>query len=361
MKAADQSINQHFNHEEIRQLNFNDVVLSYERIKSGLVKTPLITNQFLNDFFQANIFFKLEALQTTGSFKIRGVLNAILSYQERHKKLPEKIVAVSSGNHAQAIAYACNKLGIKSLIYMAENTSPLKINSTKFYGAEVVVTKKREEANQQSQAKIAERYYYLHPSDHDDIILGQATACFESLKEAGEMEAIFAPCGGGGLVSGCFLASLGLSKNAKVFACEPLLGNDAAISVKSGKIFSFADSPNTIADGARSLSISKRTFNYLNKIAAIMEISEEEIIYFSQWLNNLLKVTVEPTATLAFAGAVRYLKANPHLKRPKILVMISGGNLGFETYQQIWHQNFLNKFMTDISKSDNIGELSVGF
>lgn len=336
---------QNFNYEEIKSLDFKDVVLAYERIRDHVIETPLITNQFLNDYFKAEIYFKIEALQTTGSFKIRGALNAILSYQERYKKLPERIVAVSSGNHAQAIAYACSKLGIKSLIYMAENSSKLKINATKFYGAEVVVTKKREEANQQSQAKIAEGYYYLHPSDHDDIILGQATACFESLKEAGEMNAIFAPCGGGGLVSGCFLASRGLSKNAEVFACEPALGNDAAISVRTGKIYSFSDSPNTIADGARSLSISKRTFNYLTKIAGILEISEEEIIYFSQWLNNLLKITVEPTACLAFAGAVRYLKANPCLQRPKILVIISGGNLGFEAYQQIWRQNFLDEFV----------------
>jgi threonine dehydratase len=343
-KIAGQANAQSLGDQEIRQLNFDDVILAYERIKDKVVKTPLITNPFLNDFFKADIYFKLEAFQKTGSFKIRGVLNAILSYQERHKKLPDKIVAVSSGNHAQAIAYACNELGIKALIYMAQNTSSLKINATRSYGAEVIVTKRRDEANHLAQEMIGKGYYYLHPSDHDDIILGQATACLESLKEAGEMDAIFAPCGGGGLVSGCLLAALGLSKNAKIFACEPLIGNDAAISVKTGKIFTFADSPDTIADGARSLSISKRTFNYLNKIAAILEISEEEIIYFSQWLNNLLKIAVEPTAALAFAGAVQYLRTHSHQSRPKILIILSGGNLGFETYQQIWQKNYLNEF-----------------
>ncbi len=340
-------VNQAINDQEIKQLSFNDVVLTYERIKDKIIKTPLITNQFFNDFFKADIYFKLEAFQKTGSFKIRGVLNAILSYQERHKKLPEKIVAVSSGNHAQAIAYACSKMGIKSLIYMAKNTSSLKIDATRSYGGEVIVTERRQEANYLAQARIAEGYYYLHPSDNDDIILGQATVCFESLKEAGEMDAIFAPCGGGGLVSGSLLAALGLAKNAKIFACEPLIGNDASISVKTGSIFAFTDSPNTIADGARSLSVSKRTFNYLTKIAAILEISEEEIIYFSQWLNNLLKITVEPTAALAFAGAVQYLRTCLNSSRPKILVILSGGNLGFETYQQIWHKNYLDEFRSD--------------
>jgi threonine dehydratase len=337
--------------QEIKQLNFDDVVQAYERIKDKVVKTPLITNQFLNDFFKAEIYFKLEAFQKTGSFKIRGVLNAILSYQERHKKLPEKIVAVSTGNHAQAIACACSERGIKALIYMAQNTSSLKINAARAYGAEVIITKRRDEANRLAQEKIAEGYYYLHPSDHDDIILGQATTCLESLREAGEMDAIFAPCGGGGLVAGCLLAASGLSKNAKIFACEPLIGNDAAISVRTGKIFTFVDSPDTIADGARSLSVSERTFNYLNKIAAILEISEKEIIYFSQWLNNLLKISVEPTAALAFAGAVQYLKRHPNKTHSKILVILSGGNLSFETYQQIWQKNYLDEFKpSDISE-----------
>ena len=340
----DKTTSQVTDDQEIKQLNFNDVILAFKRIKNGIIKTPLITNQFLNDFFKAEIYFKLEAFQKTGSFKIRGVLNAILSYQERHKKLPDKIVAVSSGNHAQAIAYACDTMGIEALIYMAENTSSLKVKATRAYGAKVIVTKRRDEANYQAEAKMAEGYYYLHPSDNDDIILGQATACLESLEEAGEMDAIFAPCGGGGLVSGCLLAASGLSKNAKIFACEPSIGNDAAISVKTGKIFSFADSPKTIADGARSLSVSRRTLNYLNEIAGVLEVDEDKIIYFSQWLNNLLKITVEPTAALAFAGAVQYLEINPGLTRPRILVMLSGGNIGFETYKQIWQKNYLNEF-----------------
>jgi threonine dehydratase len=341
----DQIANQAIEGQEIKQLNFKDVVQAYERIKDKIVKTPVITNQFLNDFFKADIYFKLEAFQKTGSFKIRGVLNAILTYQERHGKLPDKIVAVSSGNHAQAIAYACNEMGIKALVYMAQNTSSLKIKATRSYGAEVIITKRRDEANRLVQERAAEGYYYLHPSDHDDIILGQATACLEGIAEAGEMDAIFAPCGGGGLVSGCLIAASGLSKNAKIFACEPLIGNDAAISVRTGKIFTFVDSPDTIADGARSLSISKRTFNYLSKISAILEISEQEIIYFSQWLNNLLKITIEPTAALAFGGAVQYLRSSPHQSRPKILVILSGGNLGFETYQQIWQKNYLDEFI----------------
>jgi threonine dehydratase len=330
--------------ESLNELSFNDVALAYERIKNHVIKTSLVTNQFLNNFFKAQIYFKLENFQKTGSFKFRGVINAILAYQEKYHKLPEKIVAVSTGNHAQAVAYACRELGIKALIYMAKGASTLKINATCAYGAEVIITERRIEANQQAQAKTQEGYYFLHPSDHNDIILGQSTLFLEAFEEGKEMEAIFASCGGGGLISGCYLATLGQSKGAKIFACEPLNANDAAISIKSGQIFSFADSPTTIADGARSLSISNRTFNYLNKISGILEISEEEIIYFTQWFNNLFKITAEPTAALSFAGAIQYLKSHPYLINPKILVIISGGNISDETYQKIWEKNYLDEF-----------------
>jgi threonine dehydratase len=309
------------------ELSFDDVLKAHQRIKNYVEKTPLISNKKFNEELGCEVFFKLENLQKTKSFKARGAFNAVLAYKEKHGNFPKKIVAQSSGNHAQGIAYVCKKFGIEALIYMAQNTSPLKVAATRALGAEVILCERRIDANKNAEAKQKEGYFFIHPADGDDVIAGQGTAAFEALQEIGAVEAIFAPCGGGGLVSGSFLATQGFEPKAKVFACEPLNANDVARSVASGKIFAFADSPNTIADGARTLAVSQQSFNYLQKLAGVLEISEEEIISGQKKLNEVLEMKVEPTPGLGFAGLMQYLKKNPQQKGKKFLVMVSGGNI----------------------------------
>jgi threonine dehydratase len=305
----------------------NEILLAANRIKNHIKNTPVISDQKLNEELGAQIFFKMENQQETNSFKARGAFNAILSYKEKHGKFPEKIVAQSSGNHGQGIAYACKKFGIKALIYMINKASPLKIAAVKNLGAEVILLEKRSDVNAQALEKQKDGYVFIHTSGDANVISGQGTAALEALAEIGEVDAIFAPCGGGGLISGCFLAAQNLSPKAKIFACEPLSANDVAQSVRERKIVGFEDTPNTIADGARTLATSEICFQYLKQIAGILEISEEEIIFWQKKLSESLQQKIEPTSALAIAGAKQFLVNNPQEKNQKILVIISGGNV----------------------------------
>jgi threonine dehydratase len=311
----------------MNELGFEDVLKAHQRIKNYIIETPVVVIEEINNELNADVFFKLENQQKVNAFKARGAFNAVLSYQEKYKKLPEKIVAQSSGNHAQAIALIGKTFNIPTLIYMAKTASKFKIEASRNLGAEVILCEKRSEANRLAEEKEKSGYFFIHPSGNEDVISGQGTSCFEALKKIGEVDAIFAPCGGGGLVIGCLLASQVLSPKAKIFGCEPLNANDASISVKEGKIFHFEDSPNTIADGARTLAVTELCFHYLKKLSGILEISEEEIIFWQKKLSKHLQEKIETTSALGIAGAVKFLEKKRNEKRKKILVIISGGNL----------------------------------
>jgi threonine dehydratase len=311
----------------MNNLTFDDVVAAQKRLKDYVKNTPVLSDEKLNKELGAQVFFKMENQQETNSFKARGAFNAVLAYKEKHGKFPQKIVVQSSGNHAQAIANVCKKFGIKALIYMINKASSVKIAAARNLGAEVVLLEKRSEVNRLAEEKQKEGYFFIHPSANAEVICGQGTSALEALSEIGEVDAIFMPCGGGGLAAGTYLAAQDLSPKAKVFACEPLNANDVAISVRDGKIFSFADTPNTIADGTRTLATSEICFNYLKRFDGILEIPEDEINPWREKLEKTFAQKIEPTSALAIAGAQQFLKNNPQLKNLKLLVIISGGNV----------------------------------
>lgn len=311
----------------MNELNFNDVSKAHQRLKNHIKNTQVISNEKLNEELGAQVFFKMENQQKTRSFKARGAFNSVLAYKEKHGNFPQKIVVQSSGNHAQATAQVGKEFGIPILIYMITKASPVKIAAARELGAEVVLLERRADVNRTAEEKQNEGYFFIHPNAGDDVITGQGTAAFEALSEIGEVEAIFAPCGGGGLVAGSYLASLGLSPKAKTFACEPLNANDAARSVRGGKIVGYEDTPNTVADGARTLEVMPQTFEYLKKLAGFFEITEEEIIFWQKKLVEMLGQKIEPTSALAIAGLVQYLKNNSGSQNRKFLVIISGGNI----------------------------------
>ena len=313
---------------------------AYQRISSHIKRTPIWHSILLNGFLKHEIFFKIEGLQSTGAFKARGALNTLLALQEQ-SCLPKEIVTFSSGNHAQAVAWAGRKLGIKTTIFLPSFTSKIKQQATLSYGANVINTSNRLEAEERSAEMANKGAYFIHPYDNDMVIAGQGTACLEALQEDLKPKAIFAPCGGGGLLSGTYLASQLLSPESLIYAGEPSQANDAARSYREGTIVRFRDSPATVADGARALAISERTFHYLKKLNGFYEVTESEIIYWTQWLMHLLKIAVEPTAALAMGAAYKCIKEQSEPQ--KILVIISGGNIAPETYQTIWQENHLEK------------------
>lgn len=311
---------------------------AHSRIALFIKRTPLIQSSFLNNWFGHEIIFKAEGHQTTGAYKVRGALNTLLALKEQND-LPEKVVAFSSGNHAQAVAWAGAKLGVKATIFMPSFTSKIKQQATRGYGAEVVITNSRMEAETAAIDAAENGAYLIPPFDHDMEIAGQGTACFEALNDGAKPDAIFAPCGGGGLLSGTFLATQLLAPNTKIFAGEPKQANDAAISYKTGNIFRFPDSPITLADGAKTLAVSPRTFHYLKQLNGFYEVEEEDIIYWTQWLTHLLKLPVEPTSAVAMGAAYQWLGTQKTKQR--VLVILSGSNIAPEVFRQIWEQNHL--------------------
>ncbi len=315
------------------------IAKAHQRICDHIHRTPLLSSSQLNARLGHDIFFKVEAFQKTGAFKARGALNSLLELKEQNQ-LPAHVVTFSSGNHAQAVAWAAQKLKIKATIFLPEFTSAIKQQATRAYGANVILTKNRQQAEEQTAKMHAEGAYFLHPFDHDGVIAGQGTACYEVLKyDELKPDAIFATCGGGGWLSGTYLAKELLLPSALVFGVEPLNANDAATSYRKKHIHRFNDSPPTLADGARAMSVSPRTFQYLQKLDGFYEVSEERMIYWTQWLSHLLKATIEPTSALSMEGAKQWLESQS--KRKTILILLSGGNIDAETYQKIWQQNLL--------------------
>jgi threonine dehydratase len=316
-------------------LNPNNITKAYERIKPYIKNTPVLCSEYINQLLGTDIYFKFEGMQITGAFKLRGALNALLTLKEEGN-LPEHVVAFSSGNHAQAVAYASRLLNVKATIFIPESSSAFKINATKSYGAEVILTKTRKEAQDSAREMQNNGAYFLHPYDDDNVILGQGSSCYEALSEGLRPDVIFASVGGGGWISGTYLAAQLLSPASKVIGGEPKMGNDAFQSFKTGKIVSLPEAPQTIADGARTLALSERTFEYIKKLQDIIEIEEDEIIYWTQMLSHYLKITAEPTSCVAIAACDKWLKSHPHNNKLSILIMLSGGNIDINTHKQIW-------------------------
>jgi threonine dehydratase len=330
------------------KLTFTDLTEAQERISTIVQKTPVVQSKLLNEWLGHDIFFKVECLQTTGAFKLRGASNFIAKLAQ-HNKLPKHIVANSSGNHAQAVAYAARHFNIPVTIYCTKSISSVKAAATQYYGAKLAQYSDRPSAdNAVAEASQKEGVVWIPPFNHPDIIAGQGTAALEALEQTTNIDAVFAPCGGGGLVSGTLIATRHLSPKTKVIGVEPLAANDAAMSLKTGRIVSLNKTPETLADGAATPSVGEYTFPYLQQLDGFYEVNEHHIAYWTQWLQHLLKLHIEPTCAMTMQGVVEYLRAlslnaaDSH-KRKQILVIISGGNISSQSMSAIWTDDHLQQ------------------
>ncbi len=317
----------------------DEVFRAHQRIKSFLHQTPILQSETLNEMLGHSIYFKVDSLQKTGAFKVRGALNHLLVLKEQ-SKLPAEIVAYSTGNHGIGVAWVTKLLKIKARIYLPQNTSQVKQQAACYYGAEVIYTKTRTEAEERARADTKNDFYYLHPSDSDATIAGAGTMCYEALQQLEfSPDAIFASCGGGGLLAGSYLAKELISPVSLLIGTEPVIADDAYRSVKSGKIYRFASSPETVADGLRTLAISERTFAYLKKLDDFFLVNEQQIYYWTAWLIHLLKVACEPSCAMNMVGVTEWLRTQ---KTPrKVLVLISGGNIDPSLYRELWKGDYL--------------------
>jgi len=303
-----------------------DIKNAYNRINKIVNKTPILTSRTLNKIVGGNVYLKCENFQRVGAFKFRGVSNKLLQLSAKEKKCG--VITHSSGNHAQAVALASSILGIKSVIVMPKNASKVKVEATKEYGAKIVRCENNVKAREDKCLELKEKFGYtlVHPYDDDKIIAGAGTSAYELIKEIGEIDVIYCPVGGGGLISGTSIATKGLCPNSKVIAVEPEKADDAFRSFRDNKLYP-SNYPNTIADGLRT-SLCERTFKLIQKnVDEIITVGEQDIIDAMKFLLTRMKIVVEPSGAVSFAGL---LKNKNHFKDKKIGVIISGGNINLD-------------------------------
>ena len=322
-------------------LKLQDILDAKNRIAPFITATPVVSSSILNKWLGHSIYFKAEGLQKIGAFKARGACNTIAWLVENNKK-PKHIVANSSGNHAQAVAWAAKIFAIPTTIYMPDYASKIKIQATISYGAKVVLCETRDIADAKvAEAAEKEGVFWIPPYNHEQVISGQGTAVYEAIKEIGEVDAVIAPCGGGGLLSGSLIAAKGLLPEVTVIGAEPMHANDASLSLQKNKIQHLKTKPNTLADGAMTMSVGNLTFEYLKKLDAFYEITEEQMVYWTQWLTHVLKLRIEPTSALSMEAAKQWLQKQKTKK--KILIVLSGANIDQGTTLKIWEKDYLQE------------------
>jgi threonine dehydratase len=305
-----------------------EILTAHERIKEYIHNTPVLTSELINEISGAGLFFKCENFQKIGAFKIRGGLNAAL--QLPGEKLKNGLATHSSGNHAQAIAYAAKVLKTKAYIVMPENSPKVKVNAVKGYGAEIFFCDPTLQAREDTMREVIAKTgaEFIHPYNDERIIAGQATAAKEMIdyfeeKFSGKFDAIFAPVGGGGLLSGTLLSAEYFSKGTEVFAGEPEGAADAVYSVKSGKIEK-AKFIKTVADGLLT-TLGDKTLPIIKKyVKEIILVSDEEIMSALYLVYERLKIVIEPSSAVAFAA---FLKRREEFRRKKVGIIFSGGNV----------------------------------
>ena len=306
-------------------VTFADIEQAAARLKGVANATPVHTSRTVDALCGASVFFKCENFQRVGAFKFRGAYNALSQFTPEQRK--RGVLTFSSGNHAQAIALAGKLLEIPRLIVMPNDAPAVKLAATRGYGAEVILYDKRKQTREELAAQLAQErgMTIIPPYDHPHIVAGQGTAALE-LCRTQPLDIILAPCGGGGLLSGTAIAAKGASAAIKVIGVEPANADDATRSFKTGKLCT-VHNPDTIADGARTPSLGKLTFELVRKhVDDMVTVSEEQIIAAMFFLWERMKLVIEPTGAVAFAA----LHAGV-LKFPgqRIGVILSGGNVDF--------------------------------
>jgi threo-3-hydroxy-L-aspartate ammonia-lyase len=304
-------------------VSFDDIAQAHERIRGQAKRTPVLTSATVDALTGAQVFFKCENFQRMGAFKFRGAYNALSQLGDQKKR--QGVVAFSSGNHAQAVALAGRILGIRTVIVMPQDAPRVKLEATRGYGAEVVQYSKHEDRETLAVRLARERGLTLVPPfDHEHIIAGQGTAAKELVEDAGPLDALIVPCGGGGLISGCSIAAKHLAPKCRVIGVEPAAGDDATQSFAQKKLVTIPV-PDTIADGARTPSLGELTFPIvLRYVDAMLTVTDEELVRAMFFLWERMKIVVEPTGALAFTAL---FTEKFSLKGKRIGVVLSGGNV----------------------------------
>jgi threonine dehydratase len=310
---------------DIPQITYADVEDAASVLTGIAHYTDCRTSRTLNNLSRSNIFLKCENFQRGGAFKFRGAYHAVYRLDPDQKR--RGVIAFSSGNHAQGVALACRMLDVPATIVMPRDSPQAKRDATASYGAQIVLYDRRLD----DREAIAATYVDAHgmslipPYDHRDIIAGQGTAARELFEQAGPLDYLFVPIGGGGLISGCAIAAAELSPGCKIIGVEPEAGNDVQRSLQSGTIVRI-DTPDTIADGAQTQQVGRLNFPILQRLVdRIVTVSDQQLCDAMRLLMERAKLVVEPTGCLALAAVLA--RAVAFEADARIGVLVSGGNI----------------------------------
>ena len=299
------------------------------RIAPYIHNTPIMTCESINALYGLDLYFKCENFQKIGAFKIRGGMNA--SLQLTKEQLEKGVATHSSGNHAQALAFASKMLGIKAYIVMPESSPQVKVNAVKGYGAEVTICASNQAARESTLEAIVERTgaTFIHPYDNDEVITGQATCVKEIIEAIPAIDIVVTPVGGGGLLSGTCLGAHYFKPALKVYAGEPEGAADAVLSIQSGKVEK-APFVNTIADGLMT-TLSERTLEIIKAhVTDIILVSEDEIKAALRLVYERMKIIIEPSCAVPLAAVLKHADL---FKGKKVGIILTGGNVDLSKFK----------------------------
>jgi len=307
----------------MKETNKQTLIQVHNRVKPFIHKTPVLTSELINEISGCKVYFKCENFQKMGAFKMRGAANAILSLSDAERS--KGVVTHSSGNFAQALSLAANKMGVDAFIVMPKNAPQVKKNAVKGDKGNIIESESTPIAREEMAEKVRNEKgaTFIHPSNDDDVIHGQGTAAIELLKDQPQLDYIFTPVGGGGLIAGTALAAKYFSDKCKVIGGEPKNADDAYRSLLSGKI-EYNESANTIADGLRT-NLGDRNFPIIKEeVEKIIRVEEDEIVQAMKLVWERMKIIIEPSSAVAFAAL---LKNKEDYKNKNVGIIISGGNI----------------------------------
>lgn len=307
-----------------------DVIKAAHHLKGMAHRTPVLRSSTADEMLGAQLFFKCENLQRTGAFKFRGAFNALSQFDDEQRE--RGVITFSAGNHAQAIALAARLLDMPALILMPEDAPASKMAATRQYGAQVAtynpVTEDREVICQ--RLALERGMTLVPPSEHIHVIAGQGTAALELFEEVPRLDCLFVGVGGGGQLAGSLLAAKAVAPLCRVYGVEPEAGNDGQQSLRAGHIVRIPYPRSTIADGAQAQALGAMTFDIIQREAeGIVTASDPQLVQAMRFFAERMKIVVEPTGALAFAGAQH---AGLDIRGARVGIIISGGNVDLPRY-----------------------------
>ena len=305
-------------------LSYADIEAARRRLEGIAHRTAVLTSSTADAMTGARLFFKCENFQRMGAFKFRGAYNAVARLEPARRAAG--VVTFSSGNHAQAIALACRLLDSHAVIVMPNDAPRAKVAATRGYGGEVVFYERYREDREELGRRLAAKrgLTLIPPYDHPDIMAGQGTAAAELFEQAGPLDVLLTPLGGGGLLSGSAVAARALCPGCTVLGVEPEAGDDGRQSLRAGRIVHIS-TPETIADGAQTQHLGEHTFAVIAALVSdIVTVSDAQLVAAMAFFAERMKIVIEPTGALAAAAA---FGGRLDLTGKRVGIILSGGNI----------------------------------